>query len=945
MKISRDESKPIAIAPRREVTRRDALKLIGAGVAALEAGCFEQAGEDEIVPYVVDPPELRPGVPTRYTGALVRDGYATGVIVESRDGRPIKLDGNPLHPGALGGSLPWMQASILDVYDPQRLRDAELAGAPTSWPSLAARLADPPRGALWIVMPPQSSPSIAALLARIAGRRELHVVYDAPLDRVAAHRGSALAYGRPLDVQLDLARADTIVALDADLLAGTAMAPAWARAFAERRAPGPRMNRLWTCEPMPTPTGTLADERLAVPAGAVSAIAALVLARLGELGLRAPPLARDALDNARLRAGANGAAWARSLAEELAARRGAAAVIVGDRQPAIAHALARWIDAACGNVGGPVALTAPVLLDPLGARTLDELAAAASSGGVGAVVIVDADPLYTAPHGRALADALERVPLRVHVARCADETAPHCNATMPLAHDLETWSDARAWTGELTIGQPAIRPRFPVASTLDVLAALAGDPRRPREIVRAQLGGDDARWTDALRVGVVRGTAAPPIALAEPAWPRGANAELMRALDGGAADSIQIEIALARSPAVHDGRDAGNAWLQELPHPITKQTWGNAALMAPATADALGVDDGDVVRVATHIAAIELPAVIVEGAAARSITIELGHGRRVAGLPVGDGVGVDAYPLRTSGELVLRGTARATGDRARVVRTQQTTTLEGRELAPVVALAELARSPDFVAHLRGDQPSLLPRLPKTTLGTQWGMSIDTSLCTACGACMVACQAENNIPSVGPDDVARGRHMNWIRVDRYVRDDGEVVNEPMPCQHCEHAPCEYVCPVMATTHSADGLNEQTYNRCIGTRFCSNNCPYKVRRFNWFAFESSDDRALQYNPDVTVRSRGVMEKCTYCVQRIRRAEHAALVEDRAIRPGEVVTACQQACPTGAIVFGELHERGTRFAALRRDPRRFEALHDLGTRPRTQYLAKVKNPRTDR
>ncbi|HEX5063539.1 MAG TPA: 4Fe-4S dicluster domain-containing protein, partial [Kofleriaceae bacterium] len=356
--------------------------------------------------------------------------------------------------------------------------------------------------------------------------------------------------------------------------------------------------------------------------------------------------------------------------------------------------------------------------------------------------------------------------------------------------------------------------------------------------------------------------------------------------------------------------------------------------------DRLGVADGSRLELTTTAGQLALPVIVVPGAADGSITVELGYGQHVPQLPIADQIGGDGYALRTDDRLLLHGAVRVLAGKTVLPRTQMTFAEHGREIAPAATLAAFAAQPNFVAHLRGEQASLLPPQPRD--GTQWGMSIDTSICTGCSACMVACQAENNIATVGPRDVARGRHMNWIRIDRYVREDGVVVNEPMPCQHCEYAPCEYACPVNATTHSPDGLNEQVYNRCIGTRFCSNNCPYKVRRFNWFAYEQTSTRALQYNPDVTVRSRGVMEKCTYCVQRIRRAEHRAIVEHREVRAGEVVTACQQACPTGAILFGELHERGTAFAATRTDARSFNALHELGTRPRTQYLAKIRNPR---
>ena len=919
-----------SLAPRWEVTRRDALKLFAAGIAAFEASCMTAAGDEEIVPYVVDPPEHRPGTPVRYASTLALDGFGTGVIVETREGRPIKLDGNPAHPASLGGSSPILQAQILELYDPQRSRDTLVGGALSTWHQVAARL-DASDGPLWFVMPPLSSPTLRGLLARLANRRELHVVYDAPCDHGAAYRGHALVFGAPLEHQPDLARADVIVALDSDFMGCGPMAPAWARAAATRRMPTAWMSRLWVCEPMPTPTGTLADERLAIPARDVVALATCVLDRLRARGLPAPALERTLVDAATRTLGMH-AVWAVSLADDLVAHRGAVAVMVGDRQPPIVHALARWIEHACGT---PIACSEPVI-DPTG-ETVDDLSAAAMTAA--AVIVIDADPIYTSPHHAVLADALASV-FSVHVGLHRNATSRACAAHVPLAHELEAWSDARAYDGTLAIGQPAIRPRFEVVSPIELVARLLGDHRDARTLVQDQFrtrGDADhviAAWTEALRAGVVAGTRAPQTP-ATPTWPTAATGQLAHAL----VSTGPFEIALASSQ-LHDGRFAPNAWLQELPHPITKQTWGNAALMSAGTAATLGVDDETLVTVIAAGGEVTLPALVVAGASDGSITIELGYGQIVPETPIADRVGSDAYGLRSEPGMLLGGLAvRARGKR-RLARTQHTMTQEDRDIAPTATLARYLARPDVTDSLRGEQVSLLPA--RSHDGVQWGMSIDTTICTGCSACMVACQAENNIPVVGAEDVARGRHMNWIRIDRYIVDGGAVVNEPMTCQHCENAPCEYVCPVMATEHSPDGLNEQVYNRCVGTRFCSNNCPYKVRRFNWFAYEQSNDRALQYNPDVTVRSRGVMEKCTYCVQRIRRAEHAALVEHRAIRTGEVVTACMQACPTGAIQFGELHEQGTQFARMRRDPRRFEALFDLGTRPRTQDLAKIRNPR---
>ena len=856
----------VPLRPRAEVSRRDALKLLAAGIAALEVGCTAAPGQD-VLPYVADPP-VHPGVAVHYATTLLHDGYAHGAIVETRDGRPIKLDGNPAHPATRGASTPILQARILDLYDPQRARVIEGAHA---WRAAL------PAGPLWLVMPPQSSPAIARLLDAIRARRELHVVFDAPLSHAAALRGAELAFGRAVEQQVDIARAGAIAALDADWLATMPMSPAWARALGPRRGD----IRLWSWAPMPTPTSSIADHAIAVRAGDVAAVAIVAVDHLARV------LPADLVTAAVTRLGAN-AARAVDMANDLADRGGV--TIAGDRQPAAVHALARWLDARCAR--GAATYTEPVVL--AGTDTLAELAVALRAGED--AVLIDCNPVYTAPH---LDLSLARATC---VSMWPDETWRRCRVRVPLAHELEAWGDARAWDGTHSIAQPVIRPRFDVASPIEILAALAGDPRAPLDVVR----GDLRDWHRALSSGVVAGTASPVIA-AEPRL----DAALIDALRALLAPGAAIEVALAPS-VLHDGRHAGNAWLQELPHPITKQVWGNAAMMSADTAAMLGVDDGDLVRVS----GVELPAAIVAEHADRAITIELGYGRDA--LPIARGIGASAYAI---GAAISHAAVDVLGRRGEVIRTQHVMTREGREVGRTTAPADHA-----------PRPTMLPDVPQVG----WAMSIDTALCTGCSACMVACQAENNVAVVGARDVARGRHMAWIRIDRYV-DAG--VNMPMLCQHCEHAPCEYVCPTGATVHSPDGLNEMVYNRCVGTRFCSNNCPYKVRRFNWFAYEHDDSRSLQYNPSVTVRSRGVMEKCTYCVQRIRGAEERAHIEHRDLRPGEVVTACQQACPTGAIQFGRLEHTGTPLARMRRDPRRYDALGELGARPRTQYLAKVK------
>jgi molybdopterin-containing oxidoreductase family iron-sulfur binding subunit len=937
---------------RLELTRREALKLLAAGIAAAQAGCLRPPGQ-EILPYVERMPEHRPGVATWYATTLELDGYGTGILAETHEGRPTKIEGNPLHPASLGATTAWQQAAVYQLYDPHRLSTPLRKGQPTTWARLDAALRQPPPGPLWLVMPPQSSPVVRAALDRLReARPDTRVVFHGALDRRSIYGGTALAFGRPLAPQLDLSRAEVVVALDADLLGELPMSLAWAYQFSPRRrltAPSDEPARLYAVEPMPTPTGSLADHRLARPAGQVAAVALAVLAELRRLGRAVPALPAAAL-LAATRIDAEALAWARATAADLVAHAGRGAVMAGPRQPPATHALAALINAAAGNVGQTVSYTEPAIAEPLGGPALADLAAAIDDDAVGALVMIGTNPLYDAPGGLELGARLRRVPLSVHHTLYPDETSAAAGWAVPLSHDLERWGDARAWDGTASLLQPTVRQRFAARSAVELVAGLAGERlesvlallTREWRGPSGPLASGEA-WQDALARGRVPGSAfarqSPTPALAAGfaeavagAMPRGPHAG--------------VEIDLAPSPALYDGRFAGCAWLQELPHPITKLTWGNAAMLGPASALALGVEDGALLRVEGPAGAVEVPAVVVPGHAEGCVTLEIGYGRRAPGQPIADGVGVAVMGLaKGRGVILPGGTVTPLGQRARLARTQEHFEQHHRHLALFAELPAYRANPDFTAEMRGPLPTLLgPERPAAEL--QWAMSIDTTVCTGCSACVIACQAENNVPVVGPEGVASGRAMHWLRIDTYFTGGDpaapERVHQPMLCQHCEHAPCEYVCPVFATQHSPDGLNEMVYNRCIGTRFCSNNCPYKVRRFNWFDYNQADTPlALQRNPDVTVRGRGVMEKCTYCVQRIRGAEIRARMEKRAIAPGEVVTACQQACPMGAIQFGALEHRETPMVKWRLQPRVYGALHELGTRPRTMYLAKIRNP----
>ncbi len=955
-----DNDRGHGVAPRPhaelELSRRDALKVLLASFSALQGACLEAPGQD-VRPYVEMPRLPLQGEAARYATAMTVDGFSTGLLVQSHVGRPIKVDGHPLHPASLGATLPHHQASVYDLYDPHRAKNVMQRKMPASWDALAREVATL-QGPLWLVLPHQSSPLLAELLGRIRERTPLEIVYDAPLSPLARYQGAALVFGKPFEVQLDLKRAKALVAFDADPLAGMPMSLRWARDFAAARRvslPSDPMNRLYVAEPMFTATGSMADHRLALPASEVLALIVALSEQLRKAGRDTQPLPSALVEWSRsVISTPERKAWLRSVALELLEHPEQSAIVVGDRQPAVCHALVHGIQAALGAFGKTVTLIEPALLAPLGSRSLVDLAQAIDAKQVGALVALETNPVYSAAPELQLAKRISRVPWSLYAGSYRNETAETCAWFAPTSHYLESWGDGRAWDGTLSFTQPLIRPMYETKSVAEVLAMFAGI-RNPqgltllKESFRARQGEreTDARFETALGTGFIANS---EISV-EPRLMRESEA-LRRVLEGlsPAVRSDALELALARSPTLHDGRAASNGWLQELPHPITKLTWGNAVMMSPRTATRLAVADGHVLALTTAAGSVEAPALVVEGHADGSLTLEAGYGRFSAFEPLSDGLGANAFALTTAEGVSILDAVKITrtGSLAALARTQEHFDDEGRQIAQAASLAHFRAHPKAIQEARPSLPSLMDK--GLEIGLQWAMTIDLTICTGCSSCVVACQAENNVPMVGREGVLQKRVMHWLRLDSYrlYGEAGEgsgLVHQPMLCQHCEKAPCEYVCPVFATTHSPDGLNEMVYNRCIGTRFCSNNCPYKVRRFNWFNYTSnSGSLSLQRNPQVTVRDRGVMEKCTYCVQRIRAAEIQARMGKRPIRPGEVTTACQDACPTRAIQFGALQHEETPMVQWRREARTYAALEDLHTVPRTLYLAKLKNPRPE-
>ncbi len=955
-------------------SRRRFLQIMGASAALASLDACRPA-RHKIIPYV-RPPEkaLLPGTPVHYATAVSIGGYATGLLVTSYDGRPTKVEGNPDHPSSFGAVGSFELAMLLDLYDPRRAKGFRKGQTPLAYRSLLRELTalaathQQDGGArLRFLTSATGSPLLQDLKSRILARfpaARFHAFESLSDD--AAREGARLAFGRPLAVRHKLAEARVILALDADILAVGPEALRLAREFAERREPGPEMNRLYVAEAQHSVTGACADHRLRMRASQVLGFGRAVaerlaskhgLAQLASLGPGLPGL--PGLHDARL------AREAVVVADDLARARGRSLVIAGPRQPPAVHALAHALNAALGNPGKTVEYAAPAFDDATGAAPLKDLAADLAAGKVDTLVVTAHNPLYSAPADVDLAALVGKAPNTLYLGYRDDETAMRSSWVLAASHPFETWGDARAHDGTISIVQPLIQPLFESISEVELLGAFVeladrGAYRILQDFWRGRARGPDfeRQWEGWLARGVVPGTAA----AAEAVSPRfDAVAAAVKAArtsgvdlapqgapnkEGGFAASFDLEVGFVPDYKLLDGRFAENAWLQELPHPVSKMTWDNAAYISPATAKKLGVENGAQVELRLSGRKVEAAVWTMPGHADGVVTLPLGYGRRWAG-PVGSGVGFDAGALRTSdAPWFASGLALAPLGRARhaFALTQEHFSMEGRDLA--LAFDAKEWSPEKVEHLRGPVPTLQAPVDYKDEQYKWGMAIDLSKCIGCAACTTACQAENNIPVVGKEQVLRSREMHWLRVDRYFAgppENPEVIAQPVMCVHCEAAPCEYVCPVNATVHSDEGLNEMVYNRCVGTRYCSNNCPYKVRRFNFLDYRGdlSPTEKMAMNPDVTVRTRGVMEKCTYCVQRIERARIQARLEGRAIREGEFTTACAQACPATAIAFGNLNDPRSRVSKLHRDERRYDLLHDNGTRPRTAYLVRVRNP----
>ncbi|HWQ34666.1 MAG TPA: TAT-variant-translocated molybdopterin oxidoreductase [Blastocatellia bacterium] len=1017
------------------LSRRRFLHLMGASLALAGMTACTQQPAEYIVPYVKPPEGIIPGKPQYYATAMPFGGAATGLLVESREGRPIKIEGNPDHPASLGATDIFAQASLLTLYDPDRSQTVNYLGEISTWSAFLGEVGaalESQRGTqgagLRILTETVVSPTLAAQLRELLRQfpaAKWHQ-YEA-VNRDNAIVGAQLAFGQPMTPLYRFENADVILAVDSDFLSCGPGSLRYAREFARRRRVSteqPLMNRLYVIESTPNSTGAVADHRLPLRPAEIENFVRAVAAALGvpSAGAAARP------DNQE---------WFSALVRDLQNHRGRSLIIVGDEQPPFIHALAHAINQTLGNNGQTVQFIDPVEASPVEQmQSLRELAGEMEAGRVELLIILGGNPVHTAPADLNFAARLSKVRLRVHLGLYNDETSELCHWHIPESHYLESWSDARAFDGTASIIQPLILPLYQSKSAHELLAALTGQPDRSSyDLVRdywkanyrnpsnktaalpvaqnaGAVGGaannraqttaipaqsanavtapkantstqtpvtastpsaspapvaagspspasDDFEkfWRKSLNDGVIAGSAFPLKTVTAASSQISSPNNGLRTTDYG----HSITLLFRPDPAIYDGRFANNGWLQELPRPLTKLTWDNAALMSPSTATRLGVDyrvssrggergeiHADVIELSYQGRSVRAPVWIVPGHADNCITVHLGYGRWRAGR-AGNGAGFNANVLRSSDhQWTAPGVEiKRTGDTYQLACTQFHYNMEGREIVRAASLDEFQRNPKF-AHEKVEEPtaheSLYPEYEYK--GYAWGMAIDLNSCTGCNACVIACQAENNIPVVGREQVLRGRAMHWLRIDRYYK--GAVHNpetffQPLPCMHCEKAPCEVVCPVNATVHDTEGLNVMVYNRCVGTRYCSNNCPYKVRRFNFLLYQDWDSPSLRpmRNPEVSVRSRGVMEKCTYCVQRIQHAKIESEKENRTIRDGEVVTACQAACPTEAIVFGNINDHSSQVAKLKASPRNYGLLAELQTQPRTTYLAAVRNP----
>lgn len=1044
VRLRRAKDQPAAVSQatgEASIGRRGFMFFAGASAALAAEGCARRPVE-KIMPYSKAPEHVLPGVTNHYATVRQYRGDAIGIIVESHEGRPTKIEGNREHPSSRGATDLWTQSAIFELYDPDRSATPMRGGRvpatqgvashqPATWSELDAVLSDIARSAqadagakLRILVEPTNSPTFIRLRDALQAKlpqAKVHVWSS--VNDANAREGARIAFGQPVNVIADYSQAKVILAVDSDFL-GTE--PGMIRATSEfsagrklQNGATDPMSRLYVVEPTFTVTGMNADHRLRLAAQDVERYLVALAKELADkhavdLGGVTGALKAEAVPGVP-------AKWIAAVAKELAGARAKSVVVAGLRQPARVHALVHAINAALGNAGHTVRYF-PVAdaRETDEAASLKALVADMDKSAVGTLVILGGNPVYDAPADLDFAKKLRALGSSVHVSSHFDETSEACLWHAPRAHELEAWGDQRSLDGTVAIQQPLIAPLFGGRSDIEILARLAGDAAPKgfdlvQQTVRGSISSAQAMtrtWAEALKKGIL-GPGAKAYGPMD-ARKTEIGAAFATPAKGGALGPDNLEITFAACPKLLDGRYANNPLLLELPDPVNKVTWDNVACVSKATAQALGVvENGTVVRLTRAGAPgpIDVAMWITPGQADNSIGVVLGWGRQKAGR-YGDKHGFDVSGLRTTdamwiasgvkaaklsvGELdAIKDRFRRVGMAAgespfagrirpddpfdvdthayKISQTQEHDAMEGRPLAIDATLAEYKKQAffpyfpekdrkDYDLHGRvigvresgSPDPTTPPLWPTVDYSkvNKWGMAVDLTTCTGCNACVIACQIENNVPAVGKEQVWRGREMYWLRVDRYFvgldSNDPQIAFQPVACVQCEEAPCENVCPVNATEHSPEGLNDMAYNRCIGTRYCANNCPYKVRRFNFLNYHTSggtyedmpETEKMHYNPNVTVRMRGVMEKCTYCVQRIQEAKIDSKRTGQPLKDGSIVTACQQACPAGAIVFGDLNDPNSAVAKWRAKDRSYRLLAELGTRPRTSYLGKIRN-----
>lgn len=933
--------------PSHFLSRRDFMGWMAGLSAVLTTSCTRQPPE-HILPYHEDQEGMIPGKPMFFASAFPYNGNVTGIVVESHMGRPTKVEGNPDHIASRGSTGSFAQASILGLYDPDRLRSVQYNGVNSAYSTFVDNLmvrlkeAQASQGAgVALVTGPITSPTLAAQVREFLKKNPAAKwVRDSGTGTSGNEEGTKLAFGKALTPNYKLDVANVVLSLDADFMQEGPGHLGLARDFASRRGAEQGQeffNRLYSLECTPTATGSLADHRWPVKPDEIYAVSLEIARNVGVAGVPSVTLSDEWKRLAEL------------IAADMKANRGKVAIIPGLYQPKELHAIAHAMNSALGAIGSTVTYTETAEQMPGKPGTLKELAEALASGSVETLVIVGGDPVYTAPPEFNIGEAIAQVKFSVHFTEFANDTSSKAQWIVPRTHFLENWSDGRAFDGTATIIQPLIRPLHGAKSDHELLAVMNGTAKpNPLKMIQENWKGTlkgDLGWRKAVHDGIVPGSkfSNERVSLQM----RRFSAPFSQAGEGFA-------VILRPDPTIGDGTFANNGWLQELPKPGTQVTWDNTVQVSPATASRLGVKNGQMVHVTVGDRKVRGPAWIVPGQPKDTLTLHLGYGRGRVGR-VGKGFGFNAYRLRSAADqwTFFGAKVQPTTDRMDIACTQRHHDTGFRDLVRHTTWDKFRKNPDTFIEAHPHYPDPKKVQTENDGGPvfedphyKWGMAIDLSVCNGCNACVVGCNAENNVTTVGKDQVLLGREMHWIRVDRYNEGDAEnpqTFNQPVPCMHCERAPCEVVCPVGATTHSPSGINEMTYNRCVGTKYCGNNCPYKVRRFNWLKYHDADNplTALGKNPDVTVRSRGVMEKCTYCVQRINHARIEAKKENRTIREGEVVTACQSVCPSQAIVFGNLKDPNSRVSKLKAHKAEYGTLEELGVRPRTTYIARLTNP----